>query len=74
MGISSIQELLAMGYGDLYREFQPYQALTCWVLLIVLTRLLLPRLLMAAEQRGWIPARTKATVQSQWKNGDNKQS
>jgi hypothetical protein len=41
-----------------------YKGLAFWGLLIVLTRTLLPRLLLAMEERGWIPARKHASAAS----------
>ena len=46
--------------GDLH--FRRYKGLASWGLLIVLTRTLLPRLLLTAEEFGWIPARKHATA------------
>ena len=39
-----------------------YKGLAFWGLLIVLTRTLLPRLLVTAEEFGWIPARKHAAA------------
>ena len=64
MAIRSLEELLAMSYGDLWHEFKPYQGLALWALVIALTRTLVPRLLVAAEKKGWIPARTRTTARS----------
>ena len=64
--VDSFAELLAMDHYELWRAFQPYRGLVQWGLLIVLTRVFVPRLLLTAEAKGWLPARgAKAEVKQE---------